>query len=86
MWKGERMNNSDMKPGRYLRWHRARVLVAQINEALGSGATVQLTTALQVTRYTAKHAGMFRATRTGAYVQHGKRWDCIDYCKVTAYR
>lgn len=80
------MTNEQMKSSRYLRWHNARRLIARINAALADGYTVQLTTYTRYTRYTAKHIGMFRADRSGAYVQRGKRWDCIDYVKVTAYR
>lgn len=80
------ITNTQMTEGRFLRWHRARVLVGKINEALEAGAIVQLTTYTRATRYTRKHLGMFKATRTGAFVQHGKSWDCIDYCKITAYR
>lgn len=80
------MTNDSMKAGRFLRWHRARKLVGNINAALESGAIVQLTTHTRATRYTRKHLGWFKATRSGAYVQSGKRWDCIDGCKITAYR
>jgi hypothetical protein len=80
------MTNQEMKPNRFLRWHNARVLVGKINSALENGAIVQLTTYTHATRYTKKHIGMFKACKSGAYVQHGKRWDCIDGCKVTAYR
>ncbi len=80
------MTNEQMTANRFLRWHTARVLVGKITAALESGAIVQLTTYTKATRYTAKHATMFKATKTGAFVQHGKRWDCIDYTKVTAYR
>lgn len=80
------MTNSQMKPGRYLRWHEARKRIAWIQTRLAEGMTVQLTTYTKATRYTAKHATMFRAARDGAYVQRGKYWDCIDGCHLTAYR
>lgn len=80
------LTNDEMTPGRFLRWHRARVLVGKINAALESGCIVQLTTYTHATRCTRKHAGMFKATRSGAYLRRGKAWDCIDGCKVTAYR
>ena len=79
------MTNDEMKPGRYLRWHANRVLVANINSALEAGKMVQLTTYTHAARYTKKHIGMFKATKSGAYVQQGKRWECINGCKVTAY-
>ena len=80
------MTNDQMKLGRFLRFHNARVLVAKIQAALEAGAIVQLTTYTKATRYKAQHAGMFKATKAGAWVQRGKSWDCIDGCKVTAFR
>lgn len=79
------MTNDEMKPGRFLRFHVARAKVRWIEEKLAAGATVQLTTYTHATRFTRKHLGMFKATKTGAYVQHGKRWDCIDGCKIDAF-
>jgi hypothetical protein len=81
----KQMTNEEMKPGRFARWHANRVLVAKINAALEAGQIVQLTTYTHATRYTKKHLGMFKATKSGAYVQRGKRWDCINGCKVTAF-
>lgn len=79
------LTNDQMKAGRYAKWARARKKVAWINEQLKAGKTVQLTTYTRATRYTAKHAAMFKATRTGAYVQRGKAWDCIDGCDLRAF-
>lgn len=79
------LTNQDMTPNRFLRWHKARQRIAWIKARLAEGATVQLTTYTRATRYTAKHAEMFRATKTGALVQRGKRWDCIDGCDVRAF-
>lgn len=79
------MTNEQMKSGRFLRWHKARQKIAYITHALEHGGTVVIATNLKATQYGPKHIGMFKATRTGAYVQHGKRWDCIDYCAIRAF-
>jgi hypothetical protein len=77
--------NDQMKANRFANWHANRVLVSKINAALEAGKIVQLTTYTHASRYTKKHIGMFKATKSGAYVQRGKKWDCINGCKVTAY-
>jgi riboflavin synthase alpha subunit len=79
------MTNAEMKANRYYRWAKARKLVAAIRSHLAQGHTVQLTTYTKVTRYSAKHVDMFKATRSGAYVQSGKSWLCIDGCKVSVF-
>jgi len=80
------MTNDEMKEGRFLRWHKARKLVAEINAALESGATVQFTTYLKATRYTKKHIGMIKAGKDGIYTQHGRRWLYSSGCKITVFR
>lgn len=79
------LSNAEMTAGRYLRWQIARRRVAWIKEHLAHGHTVQVTTYTKATRFTAKHVNMFKATRSGAYVQRGKVWDCIDHTKLSAY-
>lgn len=79
------MTNDEMKANRYLRWHNARQKVAWIKTHLAAGRTVCVTTYTKQTRYTAKHADMFRATKSGAYVQSGKNWLCFDGSKVSAH-
>lgn len=79
------MTNDEMKANRYLRWHNARQKVAWIKEHLAEGRTVCITTYTKQTRYTAKHADMFRATKSGSYVQSGKTWLCFDGSKVSAH-
>jgi hypothetical protein len=79
------MTNEQMKENRYLRWHKARKRVAWIKQNLAAGRTVQLTTYTKATRYTTKHIDWFKATKTGAYVQQGKGFVCIDGCDVRAF-
>lgn len=70
--------NSQMRPGRFLRWHHARQRVAWIKAQLAAGRVVLMTTYTRQWRFRQGHEAMFRATKSGAYVQRGKAWDCID--------
>lgn len=76
------MSNDQMIANRFGRWCAARKRIAYIKQQLAAGRTVYLCTSLTTIKCTAKHADMLKATRTGAYVQMGKRWDCIDYCAI----
>lgn len=76
--------NEKMKAGRFLRWHNAKRKLAWINERFAEGRKVYIKTATRITVCTAKHAEMFRATRTGLYIHRGKNWDCIDFCQISA--
>ena len=79
------LTNAQMKEGRFLRWHKARQRLTWIQARLSEGYTVQCSTYLRSVRYKAKHADMFKATKTGVFVQRGKNWDCIDGCKIEAF-
>jgi hypothetical protein len=79
------LTNDEMIEGRFLRWHKARVKVAWIKGHLEAGHIVDICTATRVTRCKPKHIDMFKATKTGAYMQAGKRWDCIDFCGFRAH-
>lgn len=78
------MTNQEMKAGRFLRWHIARRKIAWISARLSEGRKVYIQTNTRTTVCFAKHADMFKATRSGAYLQRGKKWDCIDFCKISA--
>ena len=69
------MTNSQMTDHR---WAKASEMIANIQAAFAAGHDVYLVTYLKNTRYQPKHAPMFRATKSGAYVQRGEGWDCID--------
>lgn len=79
------MSNDKMKAGRFLRLFKAKRKLAFIQANLAAGRTIAVCTACKITKYSAKHADMFRATKSGLYVQHGKGWDCIDYCEIKAF-
>lgn len=80
------LTNDQMKRYRYQRWADARRLVSRIQATLNAGGIVMMATYTQARQYDKKsHADMFKATRTGAYVQQGKKWVCIDGCGFTFY-
>ena len=79
------MDNSAMKAGRYAHWHAARKRVAFIAEHLTAGHTVVIATMTKATQFDRRHIAMFKATKSGAFVQRGKHWDCIDYCAIKAF-
>jgi riboflavin synthase alpha subunit len=78
------MTNDQMKAGRFVRWHVARRKVAFIQGHLAAGRTVYICTMTKATKLSAKHAGMVKATKSGAYMQAGKSWVCIDGCALKA--
>ena len=80
------LTNSQMIAGRFLRYARARQRVAWIKAQLTAGRIVQLATYTKATNYHAHHAGMFKATKAGAFVQRGKSWDCIDLCELRSFQ
>lgn len=49
-----------------------------------SGMIVYAATALRVIKLKPKHASMVRSRNGHCEVQMGKRWDSINYCKLTA--
>ena len=79
------LTNDQMKPNRFARWARSRKVFAFIMSNLKAGRTVQITTYTKAIRYTEKHANMFKATKSGVYVQRGKAWDCVDGCNIRAF-
>jgi hypothetical protein len=63
--------------------HDPHGALAEIQAQLATpGNVVQVTTYLKSTVYEHKHAGMFKATNTGLYVQRGKRWDDISRTSI----
>jgi len=72
------MSNTEMKPGRFLRFARCRAIVARIQNHLRAGGTVVIGTQTRATRFSPKHCEMFRATKGGAYFRSGKNWVCFD--------
>ncbi|MDE2099702.1 MAG: hypothetical protein KGL39_20785 [Patescibacteria group bacterium] len=81
------LTNAQMTPNRYGRWARARRMVRDIQTVLQAGGTVIVATYLHAQQFgKPSQAAMFKATRTGAYMQRGKHWDCIDGCSIRFYQ
>lgn len=59
-----------------------RVLYDRIVSHLENDGGVQISTYTKSTLYEKKHIKMFKVTQNGAWVQRGKKWDCIDYCSI----
>jgi hypothetical protein len=76
------ITNDQMKANRYGRWADARKLVNEIQSVLSEGGYVVMATYLKAWQYDQRHVGMFKATKSGAYVLRGKKWECIDYCGI----
>ena len=77
------MTNAEMIRNRYGRWADARRLYARIMDTLNAGGIVTVATMTHAWHIYPKHADMIRCTKTGVYMQQGKRWNCIDYCGFT---
>ena len=66
--------------------------LARITDALASGQTIYVSTALRHTKITPKTAQqfadagrpLFKADDKSLYMSVGRRYDCIDYCQITA--
>ena len=55
-----------------------------IDARLNEGRTVYATTYLRSTKLTKKNLPQIRVRGEHCEVQFGKRWDSINYCKITA--
>lgn len=66
--------------------------LARITDALASGKTIYVSTALRHIKVTPKTAAqfaaanhpLFKASNKSLYMAVGRRYDCIDYCQITA--
>ena len=55
-----------------------------IKTHLSAGRQIFIQTALRTWKLSRKHADMIKVSGESIYMQNGKRWDCIDYCKISA--
>ncbi len=56
--------------------------MTRMNECWDNGGFVRVATYSRYTDYKVKHRDMFKMDARGSlYVQRGKNWDCVDYCK-----
>jgi hypothetical protein len=54
-----------------------------IQEHLAAGRNVYIQTCTRATKLSRKHAEA-KGAGNSIYLQRGKHWDCIDYCKISA--
>lgn len=65
--------------------------LSKILETLKAGRTVYISTALRHIKVTARDVAkfdaigrpLFKADATSLYISAGKRYDCIDFCRIT---
>lgn len=65
--------------------------LAKILEALDAGKTIYIQTALRITKVSLKdvrkfaaiNRPLFKADAKSLYISAGKRYDCIDFCRIT---
>lgn len=65
--------------------------LAKMLDFLKAGGTIYISTHLRTTKVTQKHIDkfeasgrpLFKATADSLYMSVGKRYDCIDWCKIT---
>lgn len=78
------MDNADMKPNRWLRYHIARTKARWIYEQVQAGRKVYLSTTYKHTQIGPKELPLVCAFPSGLYVRHGKIWLCYDYATISA--
>ncbi len=72
------MSNEEMVANRFGRWAKSRKLIKDIQNTLRAGGYVVMGGYEGSRQYDERHVDMFKATKSGAYVQRGKKWLCID--------
>jgi hypothetical protein len=63
---------------------RGETIKAWIDARHADGLTVYATTALKSIAIAPKHAHLVRLNGSHCEVARGKKWDSINYCKITA--
>jgi len=51
-------------------------IISRINQ----GYAIQVTT--HTKSFILKNASQFKVNASGVYIQRGKKWDCINFCKI----
>ena len=78
------LTNSQMKPKRWVRLHRANTIHKAINRALLSGRVVYVTTCTKSTRFKGqKYLPWFRPTQSGLLMLSGGKWVSIEHASVS---
>jgi hypothetical protein len=76
------MDNSEMKANRFYRWAEARRKHREIVQHLQNGGRVIIPTYTRATVYKREHVEMFKATKSGLFVQSGRRWNCLNFSNI----
>ncbi len=63
---------------------RGQTIYDWMNERWNEGMTVYATTATNSVKIAPKHRDRVRYNNGHCETQHGKRWDSVNYCKITA--
>ncbi len=79
------MTNSQMLPNRFVLWASYRKMISNIQSTLAANGEVHIVGYGRVVKCDKRHAAMFKATKSGAYVQRGKYWDCLNFSKIVHY-
>lgn len=64
--------------------NRGQKIYNWIKDVHSKGYTVYATTAIKSIKISPKHINMVRIKNGHCEIQMGKRWDSINYCKLTA--
>lgn len=78
------MTNTDMKPNRFAKWSKAKKRLAWVKEQFNAGKNVMVVTHTKGTVYKPEHVEMFKATKSGFFVQAGKGYVCLDFTNIVA--
>lgn len=77
------MSNDEMKPNRFLQWHKAREQYSFIMNALNSGKRIMTGSYTRPTIYDARHIEMFKCGKSACYVRRGKNnWDSLQFTPI----
>lgn len=80
------MTNEEMVAGRFFKWANYRKMISSIQATLAADGVIQIVGYGRVIECDKRHAGMFKATKSGAFIQRGKKWDCLNFSKIVHYR
>lgn len=80
------MTNEQMIEKRFSRWANYRKMISNIKKTLAADGEIHIVGYGRVVKCDKRHVEMFKATKSGAYVQRGKNWDCLNFSKIVHYR
>lgn len=78
------LKNSQMIAGRFKAFALAKRKLAFIKDKIAEGKVIYLSTYGHHTKVTAKSVELVKASKSGLWVQHGKRWLNYDGAAISA--